>query len=120
MPPRIAVHRCNACSGRSETRCEEACPGDLMALDQERQKAYCRAVNECWDCMSCVKACPAGAISTKMPYQLGYFSASLRPVMGKNSITWICRDIYGNEQRYHYINRLPAAEGDEGGAGRKR
>ena len=120
MPPKIDIHRCNACSGRSETHCEEACPGDLMALDHERLKAYCRATNECWDCMSCVKVCPTGAISTRIPYQLGYFSAQLRPVMGKNSITWICRDIYGNERRYHYVNRLPPAETGGDGAGGKR
>ena len=56
--------------------------------------------------MSCVKACPAGALETKIPYQLGYFKATLRPIMGKNVITWKCRDIYGNEAVYRYVNRI--------------
>jgi len=77
-----------------------------MAVSMETGKAYCRAANECWDCMSCVKVCPSGAIETRMPYQLGYFKASLRPVMGHNKITWKCRDIYGNEATYRFINRI--------------
>ena len=69
-------------------------------------KAYCRATNECWDCMSCVKACPCGALETRIPYQLGYYKATLRPIMGKDCITWKCRDIHGRESVYKYVNRL--------------
>lgn len=72
----------------------------------ENGKAYCRATNECWDCMSCVKACPCGALETRIPYQLGYYKATLRPIMGKDSITWKCRDIHGRESVYKYVNRL--------------
>ena len=82
------------------------CPGDLMAVSPENGKAYCRATNECWDCMSCVKACPYGALETRIPYQLGYYKATLRPIMGKDSITWKCRDIHGRESVYKYVNRL--------------
>ena len=61
------------------------------------------------DAMSCIKACPAGALEIKMPYQLGYFKASLRPIMGSNFIIWKCRDINGQEQTYRYVNRLDKA-----------
>lgn len=81
-----------------------------MAVSPETGKAYCRATSECWDCMSCVKVCPSGALETRMPYQLGYFKASLRPIMGRNSITWKCRDIHGNEYVYRFANRIPKAE----------
>jgi len=46
------------------------------------------------------------AIETRIPYQLGYHGAKLTPYMGKNSITWICKDIYGKEERFNYKNRL--------------
>lgn len=105
MPPVIDLNKCNGCADREETRCEEVCPGDLMAYNGETGKAYLRNPRDCWDCMSCVKACLRGAISTKMPYQLGYYTASLRPIMGKGSITWKCRDIHGNETTYKYANR---------------
>ena len=109
MPPKIDTHKCNGCNGREETHCEEICPGDLMALNPATGKAYLRAARDCWDCMSCIKACPAGALEIKMPYQLGYFKASLRPIMGSNFIIWKCRDINGKEQTYRYVNRLDKA-----------
>ena len=41
-----------------------------------------------------------------MPYQLGYYKATLRPIMGKDTITRKCRDIHGREFVYKYVNRL--------------
>ena len=70
MPPRIDLNKCNGCGGKPETACEMVCPGDLMMLDPETGKARCRATGECWDCMSCIKVCPTGALQTRMPYQL--------------------------------------------------
>ena len=45
------------------------------------------------------------AIETRIPYQLGYHGAKLVPFMGKGTITWICTDINGNEERFKYRNR---------------
>ena len=106
MPPKVDTRKCTGCAGSAESCCERACPGDLMAVSPENGKAYCRATNECWDCMSCVKACPCGSLETRIPYQLGYYKATLRPIMGKDSITWKCRDIHGRESVYKYVNRL--------------
>ena len=86
MPPKVDTRKCTGCAGSAESCCERACPGDLMAVSPENGKAYCRATNECWDCMSCVKACPCGALETRIPYQLGYYKATLRPIMGKDCI----------------------------------
>lgn len=106
MPPRIDLSKCNGCEGRSESFCEEACPGNLMAVDPKTGQSFCRSTRDCWDCMSCVKACPKNAIETRIPYQLGYHKATLKPIMGKNSITWKCTDIHGKEMVYKYRNRL--------------
>ncbi|PKN06715.1 MAG: 4Fe-4S ferredoxin [Deltaproteobacteria bacterium HGW-Deltaproteobacteria-8] len=106
MPPKVQHHKCNGCAGLPESRCEEACPGDLMVVDEATGKAYCRSTRDCWDCMSCTKACPAAAIETRIPYQLGYHKASLRPIMGKDRIIWKCVDIHGQETSYEYKNRL--------------
>ena len=106
MPPVTDITRCTGCGSRPESFCEEICPGDLMAVSNETGRSFCRNPRDCWDCMSCIKVCPAGALETKMPYQLGYHKATLRPVMGKDEITWVCRDIHGNEHIYTYKNRL--------------
>ena len=105
MPPIVDPKKCNGCKGRAETCCEEVCPGDIMALDPATGKARVRASRDCWDCMSCIKACPNNALELKIPYQLGYFKASLKPIMGKNKIVWKCRDIFGNETTYNFMTR---------------
>lgn len=106
MPPRIDPKKCNGCEGREESFCEEACPGNLMAVNPETGKSFCRSTRDCWDCMSCVKVCPRAAIETRVPYQLGYHKATLKPIMGDKTITWKCRDINGKETTYKYRNRL--------------
>ncbi|EGW51124.1 hypothetical protein HMPREF1022_01838 [Desulfovibrio sp. 6_1_46AFAA] len=105
MPPLVNASRCTGCAGKEESFCERACPGDLMAVSPQSGKAFCRAANECWDCMSCIKVCPSGALELRIPYQIGYFGARLRPILGRNSITWKCRDINGVESTYSYRNR---------------
>lgn len=106
MPPRVDSYKCNGCEGLPEAKCEEICPGDLMVVDEVTMKAYCRVTKDCWDCMSCVKVCPKNAIETKIPYQLGYYRATLKPFVGHNNIIWKCTDIYGNEKRYKFRTRM--------------
>lgn len=105
MPPIVDIQKCTGCKGRDESFCENICPGDLMAVSPDTGKAYCRAPTECWDCMSCIKVCPAKALETRMPYQLGYYKATLRPIVGRDYIIWKCRDIHGNETEYKLKNR---------------
>ena len=61
MPPRVDKDKCNGCQGRPDPRCVNVCPGDLMVMGEDN-KAYCRPLRDCWDCMCCTKACPMKAI----------------------------------------------------------
>lgn len=105
MPPRVDLAKCDGCAGRDESFCEEACPGDLMYVGPQG-KAVCRSNRDCWDCMSCIKMCPRRALETRIPYQIGYHGAKLSPIMGKDMITWKCRDINGRESTFKFRNRL--------------
>lgn len=104
MPPKVEREKCDGCKAEKETLCEQVCPGDLMTLD-ENKKAICRMPRDCWDCMSCVKICPKGALETRIPYQIGFHGAKLIPLMGTDTITWTLIDINGKVERFHYINR---------------
>ncbi|MDO7785719.1 4Fe-4S binding protein [Desulforamulus aquiferis] len=94
MPPVINVEKCIGCG-----KCE-ICPGDLMEVNESTKKAFCRTSRDCWDCMACTKACPTGAIETKIPYQLGYYPAKLIPKMGNKQIEWTLIDINGKVERF--------------------
>lgn len=106
MPPKIDFEKCDGCKAQDEPLCEQVCPGNLMALNQTTKKAYCRTLRDCWDCMSCTKICPVGAIESRVPYQIGYHGAKLIPMMGTNTITWTCVDIHGKIERFRFKNRV--------------
>lgn len=104
MPPKIDKNLCNGCPGRAESCCEEICPGDLMTRGADG-KGHCREDRDCWDCMSCVKACPRNAIETVLPYQIGYYGAAMKAVATRDRIIWKCRDINGSETKYSFRTR---------------
>lgn len=108
MPPYVLKDKCNGCKGIFDVpQCVEICPGDLMAIDPESEKSYCRSLRDCWDCMACTKACPMRAIEQRVPYQIGYHGARLQPFMGKDMIVWKLVDIHGNEEKFSFRIRNP-------------
>ncbi|MDI6906582.1 MAG: 4Fe-4S dicluster domain-containing protein [Thermoanaerobacterales bacterium] len=105
MPPRVNVDKCDGCRGENEALCEAVCPGDLMTVNEETGKAYCRSARDCWDCMCCTRVCPQGAIETRIPYQLGYYPAKLVPFAGTDKVTWTAVDINGKVERFTFRTR---------------
>lgn len=93
MPPIVKTDKCVGCGA-----CEDICPGDLMVLRDG--KAAIRSSRDCWDCMSCVKACPSKALEIRIPYQLGYYPASLKPEVRGKEIVWTVTDIRGKEETF--------------------
>jgi adenylylsulfate reductase subunit B len=51
-------------------RCVEACPGNLIKLNEER-RAEIRHPRDCWGCTSCIKECPAGVIQFFLGADIG-------------------------------------------------
>ena len=58
----IDPEKCNGCYGAAQPPCLRMCPGDLIVKDAAANKAYLKYVNDCWDCLPCVKVCPEEAI----------------------------------------------------------
>lgn len=111
----IDKKRCNGCRQLPEPRCVQNCPGDLLALGAEG-KAFIWEERDCWDCMTCVKLCPRRAITTKLPYVIADYKATLVPIPGKGSIRWVLTDRAGRVEEFHIVTleprRAPARKGE--------
>ena len=52
--------RCDGCG-----HCVDICPSDIMHIDENIRRAKNIEPNFCWECYSCVKACPNHAIDVR-------------------------------------------------------
>jgi adenylylsulfate reductase subunit B len=91
------------------------CPGDLIVKDLRTNKAYLKYVEDCWDCLPCVKSCPQEAIVFQLSYQFGPPAASLVPHVNaqKNQITWECTDADGKTETFTIPTKVLKVELDE-------
>ena len=53
----VYMTRCDGCG-----HCVDICPSDIMHIDENIRRAKNIEPNFCWECYSCVKACPNHAI----------------------------------------------------------
>ena len=60
MPTFVYMTRCDGCG-----HCVDICPSDIMHIDNTYRRAYNIEPNMCWECYSCVKACPQNAIDCR-------------------------------------------------------
>ena len=60
MPTFVYMTRCDGCG-----HCVDICPSDIMHIDKVTRRAYNIEPNMCWECYSCVKACPHHAIDVR-------------------------------------------------------
>ena len=56
----VYMTRCDGCG-----HCVDICPSDIMHIDKTYRRAYNIEPNMCWECYSCVKACPQNAIDAR-------------------------------------------------------
>lgn len=60
MPAFVYMGRCDGCG-----QCVDICPSDIMHIDPVYRRSYNVEPNFCWECYSCVKACPQHAIDVR-------------------------------------------------------
>ena len=60
MPTFVYMTRCDGCGN-----CVDICPSDIMHIDKTVRRAVNIEPNMCWECYSCVKACPQNAIDVR-------------------------------------------------------
>jgi len=97
MPTFVYMTRCDGCG-----RANDICPSDIMHIDKINRRAYNIEPNMCWECYSCVKACPQNAIDARGYADFAPLGHSVRVLREpeKGTISWklIFRD--GREKNF--------------------
>ncbi len=97
MPTFVYMTRCDGCG-----HCVDICPSDIMHIDETYRRALNIEPNMCWECYSCVKACPQFAIDCRGYADfapLGH-SVRVRREEGKGMISWKIQFRDGREKDF--------------------
>ncbi|KRT72528.1 MAG: adenylylsulfate reductase subunit beta, adenylylsulfate reductase, subunit B [Candidatus Rokubacteria bacterium CSP1-6] len=110
MPTYVNPDKCDGCRGLARTACMYICPNDLMKYDADLGKVFSKehgmAFNQepdlCWECFSCVKACPTGAIVMRGYADVVPLGATLTPLRATDSIMWTAKYRDGQTKRFKF------------------
>lgn len=97
MPTFVYMTRCDGCG-----HCVDICPSDIMHIDPTYRRALNIEPNMCWECYSCVKACPQNAIDCRGYADfapLGH-SVRVRREEEKGTISWKIKFRDGREKNF--------------------
>ncbi len=85
MPTFVYMTRCDGCG-----QCVDICPSDIMHIDKTLRRAYNIEPNMCWECYSCVKACPHQAIDVRGYADFTPLGSSVRVIRNEEqgTIAW--------------------------------
>ena len=88
MPTFTYMTRCDGCG-----QCVDICPSDIMHIDRVYRRSYNIEPNFCWECYSCVKACPQHAIDVRGYADFNPLGHSVRVLReeDKGTISWKIR-----------------------------
>ncbi len=97
MPTFVYMTRCDGCG-----HCVDICPSDIMHIDKTYRRAYNIEPNMCWECYSCVKACPHNAIDVRGYADFAPLGHSVRVQREeeKGTIAWKIKFRNGTEKSF--------------------
>ena len=102
MPTFVDPVKCDGCKGGEKTACMCICPNDLMILDADEMKAFNQEPDACWECYSCVKICPQGAITARPYADFAPMGGTCIPMRSADSIMWTVKFRNGNVKRFKF------------------
>ena len=97
MPTFVYMTRCDGCG-----HCVDICPSDIMHIDKTYRRAVNIEPNMCWECYSCVKACPHNAIDVRGYADFVPLGSSIMPMMGTEDVMWTCKFRNGTVKRFKF------------------
>lgn len=97
MPTFVNMTRCDGCG-----HCVDICPSDIMHIDRKTRRAFNIEPNMCWECFSCVKACPQNAIDDRGYADFAPLGHSVRVLREeqKGTISWKIKFRNGHEKNF--------------------
>jgi adenylylsulfate reductase subunit B len=97
MPTFVYMTRCDGCG-----HCVDICPSDIMHIDKTLRRAVNIEPNMCWECYSCVKACPQNAIDVRGYADFAPLGHSVRVLREeeKGTISWKIKFRDGREKNF--------------------
>jgi adenylylsulfate reductase subunit B len=97
MPTFVYMTRCDGCG-----HCVDICPSDIMHIDKKYRRALNIEPNMCWECYSCVKACPHQAIDVRGYADFAPLGHSVRVIRDeeKGTIAWKIKFRDGREKNF--------------------
>jgi len=97
MPTFVYMTRCDGCG-----HCVDICPSDIMHIDPTYRRAVNIEPNMCWECYSCVKACPMNAIDCRGYADFAPLGHSVRVLREeeKGTISWKIKFRDGREKDF--------------------
>ncbi|MDH3693372.1 MAG: adenylyl-sulfate reductase subunit beta [Gammaproteobacteria bacterium] len=97
MPTFVYMTRCDGCG-----HCVDICPSDIMHIDKTYRRALNIEPNMCWECYSCVKACPQDAIDCRGYADFAPLGHSVRVKREeeKGTISWKIKFRDGREKDF--------------------
>ena len=97
MPTFVYMTRCDGCG-----HCVDICPSDIMHIDKTYRRAYNIEPDMCWECFSCVKACPHNAIDVRGYADFAPLGSSVRVIRDeeKGTIAWKIKFRNGKEKNF--------------------
>ena len=105
MPTFVYMTSCDGCG-----HCVDICPSDIMHIDPVTRRAVNIEPNFCWECYSCVKACPQNAIDARGYADFAPMGHSVRVLReeDKGTISWRLKFRDGREKHFESPIRTTA------------
>ena len=97
MPTFVYMTRCDGCG-----HCVDICPSNIMQIDKTYRRAYNIEPSMCWECYSCVKACPQDAIDVRGYADFAPLGHSVRVLREeeKGTISWKVKFRNGHQKNF--------------------
>ena len=101
----VYMTRCDGCG-----HCVDICPSDIMHIDETIRRAVNIEPNFCWECYSCVKACPQNAIDVRGYADFAPMGHSVRVLREeeKGTISWKIK--FRNGTTKDFVSPIPTKQ----------